>query len=190
MTLEKAARASPENPAFLVNPNYRDFLTVADCSPVSDGASAVVLASEDALRALGRPAGEAVRKIESPEPAPPAGLDAAIRAYLTLGESLAKDRAVDEAQVQALVQAAKANGGEAVATAVEHMCCVPLKEQRERYKKVSEAMIARWQQGGATLKLYLIRCPMAEARWIQESDKIANPYLDAAGRGCGEVMAR
>ncbi len=133
---------------------------------------------------------EAIRKIESPGPAPAPGVDAVTRAYLALSDALAADKAVDEAQVQALIQAAKANDGEAVATAVEHMCCVPLKEQRERFKKVSEAMIARLQRGGGTSPLYLIRCPMAEARWLQASDKIANPYLGAAMRSCGEVLAR
>jgi acetyl-CoA C-acetyltransferase len=61
MTLERASRASPDNPAFLENPEYRDFLTLADCSPISDGASAIVLASEEALRSLGRSPAGAVR---------------------------------------------------------------------------------------------------------------------------------
>jgi acetyl-CoA acetyltransferase len=59
MTIERACPC-PENPFFLENPEYREFLTIADCSPVSDGASALVLASAQGLAKLGRPAGEAV----------------------------------------------------------------------------------------------------------------------------------
>ncbi len=54
MTLEKAITPTLKNPQFLENGDYRAYLTVADCSPVSDGASAVVLASEPGLRRLGR----------------------------------------------------------------------------------------------------------------------------------------
>ncbi len=53
MTLEDARTASERNPNFIENPEYRDWLMVSDCSQVSDGASAVVLASEEGLRLCG-----------------------------------------------------------------------------------------------------------------------------------------
>lgn len=59
MTLEKACRTSEENPVFLENPELRDHLRLADCSPVSDGASALVLASEEGLRIAGARRNEA-----------------------------------------------------------------------------------------------------------------------------------
>ena len=53
MSLEHAATASPKNPYFLANEEYREHLRLTDCSQVSDGASAVVLATEDGLAKLG-----------------------------------------------------------------------------------------------------------------------------------------
>jgi acetyl-CoA acyltransferase len=58
MTLEQAATASDKNPAFLANPEFKDFLRVSDCSQVSDGGSALVLCSEEGLSRLGRAAAE------------------------------------------------------------------------------------------------------------------------------------
>jgi len=63
MTLDRASRPSEKNPLFLENLEYRDFLTVADCSLVTDGASALVLCSERALRELGRKPEETVEII-------------------------------------------------------------------------------------------------------------------------------
>ena len=60
MTLERASAISTSNPFFLENPEYRECLTVLNCSPVSDGASALVLGSEKALRSLGRSPSESV----------------------------------------------------------------------------------------------------------------------------------
>ena len=46
MTLEQAATASDTNPNFLQNPDLKTHLKVSDCSQVSDGAAAVILASD------------------------------------------------------------------------------------------------------------------------------------------------
>lgn len=51
--LEAASSASDTNPRFLRNEDYKDYLKVTDCSQVSDGAAAVILASEDGLKKLG-----------------------------------------------------------------------------------------------------------------------------------------
>ncbi len=61
MTLERAATVSEKNPLFLENKDYRDYLKLSDCSQVSDGASAVVLASETGLDRIGKSAKDAVR---------------------------------------------------------------------------------------------------------------------------------
>lgn len=55
LTLDRASTASDENPHFLQNPEVREHLKVSDCSQVTDGAAAVVLASEAGLAKLGRP---------------------------------------------------------------------------------------------------------------------------------------
>jgi acetyl-CoA acyltransferase len=53
MSHEKASQASGSNPLFLNNPEFRDHMTIAECSQVSDGASAMILASEEGLARLG-----------------------------------------------------------------------------------------------------------------------------------------
>lgn len=53
MDLERASTASDRNPAFLRNPELKAHLKVSDCSQVSDGAAAIILASEDGLKKLG-----------------------------------------------------------------------------------------------------------------------------------------
>ncbi len=60
MNMENASRASDKNPAFLENREFRDFMKVSDCSQVSDGASALVLVSEEGLRKLGKRPSDAV----------------------------------------------------------------------------------------------------------------------------------
>jgi acetyl-CoA acyltransferase len=54
MTLEQAASTSDSNPKILRNPELQDHLKVSDCSQVSDGAAAVIIASEAGLQRLGR----------------------------------------------------------------------------------------------------------------------------------------
>lgn len=53
ISVEEAATPSDSNPIFLKNEEYRDHLKISDCSQVSDGGAAVILASEAGLRKLG-----------------------------------------------------------------------------------------------------------------------------------------
>lgn len=52
--LESASSAGDRNPRFLRNEEYKDYLKVTDCSQVSDGGAAVILASEEGLKKLGK----------------------------------------------------------------------------------------------------------------------------------------
>ena len=61
MTLEQATTASDANPNFLQNPEFKPHLKVSDCSQVSDGAAAVILASEAGVRKLGRALSQCVQ---------------------------------------------------------------------------------------------------------------------------------
>ena len=61
MTLEQAATASDTNPNFLQNPELKPHLKISDCSQVSDGAAAVILASEAGARQLGRGLSQCVK---------------------------------------------------------------------------------------------------------------------------------
>lgn len=53
MDLESAANAGDRNPQFLRNEDLKPHLKVSDCSQVSDGAAAVILATEEGLEKLG-----------------------------------------------------------------------------------------------------------------------------------------
>ena len=61
LTFEEAREASPKNPTFLSNPDLHPYLKISDCSQVSDGASAMVLASESGVRKLGLNPADLVR---------------------------------------------------------------------------------------------------------------------------------
>lgn len=61
MRLDQAESTGDHNPEFLQNPELKSHLRVSDCSQVSDGAAAVLLASEEGLRKLGRPVHECVQ---------------------------------------------------------------------------------------------------------------------------------
>ena len=60
MTLEQAATVSDSNPEFLSNPELKPHLRVSDCSQVTDGAAAIILATAEGLAKLGRPVSECV----------------------------------------------------------------------------------------------------------------------------------
>lgn len=50
---EEASTVNSRNGLFLSNEAYRDWLRVLECSPVSDGGAAIVLASEEGLKRIG-----------------------------------------------------------------------------------------------------------------------------------------
>jgi hypothetical protein len=126
--------------------------------------------------------------------------DSVVAPYLQMGSELAKDRPVSPAAVDALTEAAgqlAALAGEAKAAveaidrAVGPLRDKPIKEQRESFKKLSEAMIELTRSMAPSnalgAKLFVIHCPMAEARWIQKTDEVANPYFGSEMLECGEV---
>ena len=63
MPYDVAAAASDRNPNFLRNPELLPYLKISDCSQVSDGAAAMVLASEEGLRRLGLSPDDAVELV-------------------------------------------------------------------------------------------------------------------------------
>jgi acetyl-CoA acyltransferase len=60
LTVEEAESAGDHNPRFLKNPELAPHLKVSDCSQVSDGAAALILASEAGLKKLGRSKGDCI----------------------------------------------------------------------------------------------------------------------------------
>lgn len=87
-TFERASENGDANPHFLGNPEFKDALKVSDCSQVTDGGAALLLASSEGLAALGIPTSEAV-KLRSyhlstnalGRPADPLRMDSAAQAF-------------------------------------------------------------------------------------------------------------
>ena len=63
MDLDTAAASSEKNPCFLQNAEYAPFIKISDCSQVSDGASAMILVSEEGLKKLGKSISETIEII-------------------------------------------------------------------------------------------------------------------------------
>ena len=63
MSLEVAGSTNEKNPCFLANEALHPYIKLSDCSQVSDGASALVLVSEEGLRAAGLNESDAVEVV-------------------------------------------------------------------------------------------------------------------------------
>jgi acetyl-CoA acyltransferase len=63
MTFENASTVSDKNPNFLSHPEYKAHLRVSDCSQVTDGGAALILASEEGLAKLGKTPADCVEII-------------------------------------------------------------------------------------------------------------------------------
>ncbi|MBW1877613.1 MAG: hypothetical protein JRI25_01885 [Deltaproteobacteria bacterium] len=98
MSLETASNASDRNPTFLGNEELNPYLKMSDCSQVSDGASAMVVVSEEGLRKLGKTPDDATELLAATyatgnlyQDGPPLRLEttetAARRAYAAAGVS-------------------------------------------------------------------------------------------------------
>jgi hypothetical protein len=59
-----------------------------------------------------------------------------------------------------------------------------LKEARVAFEKLSEKAkkLAAGQSG-----YYIVNCPMLKKDWVQNSEKIANPYYGKEMASCGEI---
>lgn len=73
MDLETAASAGDRNPNFLRNEEFGPFLKMSDCSQVSDGAAAMIFASEEGLRRLGLTPADAVEVLAWSQTTSPLG---------------------------------------------------------------------------------------------------------------------
>jgi len=60
MSLDQASVASDTNPNFLANKELKPWLKTSDCSQVSDGGAALILASEEGLASLGKKAADCI----------------------------------------------------------------------------------------------------------------------------------
>ncbi len=63
MDLATAGAASDRNPNFLSNEEFGPFIKMSDCSQVSDGGSALIVVSEEGLKALGKSESDAIELV-------------------------------------------------------------------------------------------------------------------------------
>jgi hypothetical protein len=110
--------------------------------------------------------------------------DAVLKPYLEVARRLAADQPVPATTLDALEQGARALGME-----LPDMRGQPIAAQRDAFRKVSESIIDLTARHRSSVKLYVLHCPMAHARWIQDSDTIANPYFGSGMLECGEVVS-
>jgi hypothetical protein len=61
---------------------------------------------------------------------------------------------------------------------------------REAFKPLSKSLIQYLADHNITDAYVEVYCPMAKASWLQNGDKIDNPYLGASMRGCGEIQKK
>ena len=61
---------------------------------------------------------------------------------------------------------------------------------RESMKPVNRALIAIFEMHNVKMQkpYYIIRCPMVEEKWIQDSEKVMNPFYGASMLRCGEKI--
>ena len=76
---------------------------------------------------------------------------------------------------------AVAEQAEAVAQAAD------LAAAREAFKLLSESLIESLASLPEKDRYYVVDCPMAKGRWLQDSKTIANPYYGKSMLRCGEI---
>lgn len=135
-------------------------------------------------------------------------LEALYQAYLAVQKTLAADKQVSEEQAGQLHQSATALTEEAelhedlqehvgtIATNAEHLHHQSLDESRKSFKTISHAILrlaARVRAADAEQVLFHIYCPMVKGGggdWLQDNDRVNNPYWGSKMLRCGEKVHR
>jgi len=63
-----------------------------------------------------------------------------------------------------------------------------LDEARKAFGQLSQPMV-RYREMTTGERPYVVFCPMAKKPWLQESKKIANPYLGSKMLQCGKIVS-
>lgn len=129
-------------------------------------------------------------------------IDALVISYLGLRDALAQDQseglrdqfAAVRRAAQTLTHSENAQIRARAETIVEQTSTEPenLKQAREMFEDVSAATIEivaiEPPSDEAAQSLYVAYCPMAEARWLQTSQELSNPYMGQKMPNCGEIQ--
>jgi RND family efflux transporter MFP subunit len=129
-----------------------------------------------------------------------AQIDALISRYLDLAAALGAVPKSDEPlDLEPLIDAAASvqqsgrapAGAEDIVAAARAMLGHPLSHQREAFKPLSEAMVRLVESSPPSRAvgeaIFVIRCPMVDAHWLQRTPDVANPYYGAEMKDCGSV---
>jgi copper chaperone CopZ len=65
-----------------------------------------------------------------------------------------------------------------------------LTKAREGFGPLSEAVLAHVRQFGLAGEAYSFHCPMMDQGWLQEHDRIGNPYYGSEMFKCGEITGK
>ena len=74
-----------------------------------------------------------------------------------------------------------------IQTASEGLKVEDLKQAREGFGPLSEAMLSYVKEIGFSGDAYSFYCPMVKKSWLQEYDQIGNPYYGSKMFKCGEM---
>jgi Cu(I)/Ag(I) efflux system membrane fusion protein len=136
------------------------------------------------------------------------GLEAVVNAYLTVQTGLSQDRIPEVAPLLDALVAVDAEGlsdeartawdgaRQDISQAAEAMAEADRDNEavRRGFALLSNALAAAVTDLGTGLRstLYLVQCPMAfenrGATWLQDHDRVENPYFGSAMFRCGEVI--
>lgn len=119
-------------------------------------------------------------------------MKAIVGSYLSIQAQLATDK-LDGIKAPAAALAARAealgDGGAAMARAAKAIgASADIKAAREAFGVLSDAVIAAakaegWKDLGDTKLAF---CPMVKRSWLQQDEKIRNPYFGSTMLECGE----
>ncbi len=129
-------------------------------------------------------------------------VDEVYRGYLRIAEALGAPQQSDNPidvrplvvaadKVAQTTQGAGASHPADVLSAANAMEQKPLVEQREALQKLSRAVITMAEgcppSTQTARRLFVLYCPMVQARWLQRNEKVANPYYANEMKDCGSV---
>ena len=110
--------------------------------------------------------------------------------YFAIGDLLAHDKTDEVTKLakemtQRLDKLVKAL--QKIQTASDGLKVEDLKQARDGFGPLSEAVLTYVKEFGFSGKAYSFFCPMVKQSWLQENDQIGNPYYGSKMYKCGEM---
>lgn len=124
------------------------------------------------------------------------GMAPVLSGYLNVQSTLADDslegaKKAASAMVKGLKSAGKELDGKSVASiraAAQKMeKSANLADARQAFRELTDPMV-QWAEKAKPTGVDILFCSMANAKWLQKSGAVRNPYYGAQMRECGEVV--